>query len=208
MLTNPGSIAQVVHMFHGGLWGGWQYQLRDQDSKSHSLLFSHGNVYSNLSHELNLASESDTPNFHSVMLAIRSHSLTPPGGYQEGRGSGIRSNHYFVENIFEELDAPGEWFHDPVGEKLYFWPNTTQPFKEVVAPIISAIVRVQGAEDVSFQGTARFLVPVPSRDCCSQASLSRRRGQPFWSSTRCRAAGTGRCTGGQPSRSPMRNVLS
>lgn len=113
--TYSNAATGVVHMFHGGLWGGWQYQLRDQDTKSHSLLFSHG-------------------------------------GYQEARGSGIGSNHYFVENIFEELDAPGEWFHDPVDEKLYFWPNSTQPFVEVVAPVISAIVRVQGAEDITFQG--------------------------------------------------------
>ena len=84
--------------------------------------------------------------------------LLLPGGYQEARGSGIRSNHYFVENIFEELDAPGEWFHDPVGEKLYFWPNSTKPFEEVVAPVNSAIVRVQGAKDIQFQG--RLTPPV------------------------------------------------
>ena len=42
MSIKADSIVQVVHMFHGGLWGGWQYQLKDQDTKSHSLLFSHG----------------------------------------------------------------------------------------------------------------------------------------------------------------------
>ena len=32
----------VVHMFHSGLWGGWSYQVSKQDTRSQSLLFSHG----------------------------------------------------------------------------------------------------------------------------------------------------------------------
>ena len=32
----------VVHMFHGGLWGGWSYQVAHQDTSTQSLLFSHG----------------------------------------------------------------------------------------------------------------------------------------------------------------------
>ena len=32
----------VVHMFHGGLWGGWSYQVAHQDASTQSLLFSHG----------------------------------------------------------------------------------------------------------------------------------------------------------------------
>ena len=30
------------------------------------------------------------------------------GGYQEARGSGISSNHYYVDGVMEELDTPGE----------------------------------------------------------------------------------------------------
>ena len=32
----------VVHMFHSGLWGNWQFQLTQQDLPTTSLLFSHG----------------------------------------------------------------------------------------------------------------------------------------------------------------------
>ena len=79
------------------------------------------------------------------------------GGYQEARGSGIGHNHYFVENILEELDTPGEWFFDPVAHQLHYWPNSTdtdasgQP-QEVVAPLLSAIVRIEVAQDISFSG--------------------------------------------------------
>jgi hypothetical protein len=31
-----------VHMFHGGLWGGWQYQVASQDAANGALMFSHG----------------------------------------------------------------------------------------------------------------------------------------------------------------------
>jgi hypothetical protein len=40
-------------------------------------------------------------------------------GPGKGRGS---SSPYYVENIFEELDAPHEWFHDTERDLLYFLP--------------------------------------------------------------------------------------
>ena len=46
------------------------------------------------------------------------------GGFQEARGCDF-GQEWFVENIFEELDAPGEWFYDQVGKKLYLYPNIT-----------------------------------------------------------------------------------
>jgi len=36
-------------------------------------------------------------------------------GYRKGFG-------YYLENKFEELDAPGEWFYDRQAAQLYFWP--------------------------------------------------------------------------------------
>jgi len=36
--------------------------------------------------------------------------LSIEGGWQNNRGGGINERIQFVENIFEELDAPGEWF--------------------------------------------------------------------------------------------------
>jgi hypothetical protein len=38
------------------------------------------------------------------------------------RGSGVHSTYRMVENIFEELDAEGEWFYDESAGKLYFYP--------------------------------------------------------------------------------------
>lgn len=37
------------------------------------------------------------------------------------RGSGMHTTYRMVENIFEELDAPGEWFYDKPAGELYFY---------------------------------------------------------------------------------------
>ena len=107
----------VVHMFHSGLWGGWQFQVSAQDVDGGSLQFSHG-------------------------------------GYQEARGSGISKQHYFIENILEELDSPSEWFHDPATSHLYFWPNRTdgKVGEEIVAPILSTVIRLQNTSNIIFEG--------------------------------------------------------
>ncbi len=44
------------------------------------------------------------------------------GGWQNNRPARMHSQHRFVENIFEELDAPGEWFLDTKSSTLYFYP--------------------------------------------------------------------------------------
>ena len=47
------------------------------------------------------------------------------GGFQEARGHNV-GQEWFVDNIFEELDAPGEWFYDETEKLLYFFPNGTE----------------------------------------------------------------------------------
>ena len=61
----------LVHMFHGGLWGGWQFSVASHQPNTSELLFGYG-------------------------------------GFQEARGSGVKKGqHYFIENVLEELDTPG-----------------------------------------------------------------------------------------------------
>ena len=49
-------------------------------------------------------------------------SLTYEGGWQNNRPSEMHPQFRFVENIREELDAPGEWFHDTKNQSLLFLP--------------------------------------------------------------------------------------
>ncbi|HKW30536.1 MAG TPA: PDZ domain-containing protein [Verrucomicrobiae bacterium] len=48
-------------------------------------------------------------------------NLIKEGGWQNNRGGGINEGIQFVENIFEELDAPGEWFLNSKTHTLYFY---------------------------------------------------------------------------------------
>ena len=48
--------------------------------------------------------------------------VTYEGGWQNNRRMGMHDSIRFVENIFEELDAPGEWFLDAKAGLLYFYP--------------------------------------------------------------------------------------
>jgi hypothetical protein len=48
--------------------------------------------------------------------------LTKEGGWQNNRGGAVHQRIRFVESIFEELDAPGEWFLNTKTHRLYFYP--------------------------------------------------------------------------------------
>jgi hypothetical protein len=48
--------------------------------------------------------------------------VTYEGGWQNNRRMGMHDKYRFVENIFEELDAPGEWFLNEKTSTLYFYP--------------------------------------------------------------------------------------
>ena len=48
--------------------------------------------------------------------------LQMEGGWQNNRQMGAHKKYRFVENILEELDAPGEWFLDGKKAILYFYP--------------------------------------------------------------------------------------
>ncbi|WP_372743969.1 right-handed parallel beta-helix repeat-containing protein [Lutibacter sp.] len=45
------------------------------------------------------------------------------GGHQNNRGSEPHEEFRMVENVFEELDSPGEWFLNKETNKLYYWPT-------------------------------------------------------------------------------------
>ena len=49
-------------------------------------------------------------------------SISYEGGWQNNRQMGMHAQFRMVENILEELDAPGEWFHDAKSRTLHFKP--------------------------------------------------------------------------------------
>ena len=56
---------------------------------------------------------------------------------------------YYVENVFETLDTPGEWHLDRHAGRLFYLPLATQKLAaaEIIAPYLSEIVRFQGSKN-------------------------------------------------------------
>lgn len=66
---------------------------------------------------------------------------------------------YWVENVFEALDTPGQWYLDRPQGKLYYLPRLGEemPSAEIIAPRLTQVVRVVGHEgvpvhDLRFEG--------------------------------------------------------
>ena len=70
------------------------------------------------------------------------------GGWQNNRGATAHEQIRFVENIFEELDAPGEWFLNSATHTLYFRPPAGLDLKTAVveATQLRTLVEFRGDE--------------------------------------------------------------
>ena len=75
--------------------------------------------------------------------------------------SGATINRYYIENVLEGLDQPGEWYLDTETGKLYYWPTKELENAEVIAPVLHQLVRLQGnpkedkyVQHIEFRGLA------------------------------------------------------
>jgi hypothetical protein len=86
-------------------------------------------------------------------------NITYEGGWQNNRQMGMHPEQRYVENIFEELDAPDEWFLDRKTHTLYYYPpaglDLTKAAVETVR--LRSLVELRGEEahpvrNVRFEG--------------------------------------------------------
>jgi len=63
-------------------------------------------------------------------------TLRYQGGWQNNRPSAMHRQFRFVENIREELDAPGEWFHDAAKNTLWLVPRTGVDLKSAAVEVV------------------------------------------------------------------------
>jgi hypothetical protein len=59
---------------------------------------------------------------------------------------------YYLRNVFEELDSPGEWYLDTETATLYFWPPGRIAADSVTASALRNVLQLIGASYVTFQG--------------------------------------------------------
>ena len=65
-----------------------------------------------------------------------------------------RGDQYYIENVFEALDAPGEWYLDHTTGKLSYRPLPGEDVTtaEVIAPALPELMRITGASGITFRG--------------------------------------------------------
>lgn len=78
------------------------------------------------------------------------------GGFQGSRGEDKGADTY-IENVFEELDAPGEWFFDEVSQTLYLWHNASSGIPppvdgSIVIPETKWLFNITGSQAVPVTG--------------------------------------------------------
>ncbi len=85
--------------------------------------------------------------------------VTYEGGWQNNRQMGMHKDYRMVENIFEELDAPGEWFHNAEAGILYYMPAEGTDLKSAVVEVVRLrhLVEFDGSieapvKDITLQG--------------------------------------------------------
>ena len=78
-----------------------------------------------------------------------SGEVTFEGGWQNNRKSTMHVDHRMVENIFEELDAEKEWFHDQKTNTLYYKPFDGLSIKDAKVEVVRLrhIVEFNGSEE-------------------------------------------------------------
>lgn len=86
---------------------------------------------------------------YRIMGKYEDHELILKGGWQNNRQMGMHHEYRYVENIFEELDTPGEWYHDQKTNILYVYPyeGTEVSNALVVGTQLAHLIEIQGSPE-------------------------------------------------------------
>ncbi|MGF1521840.1 MAG: right-handed parallel beta-helix repeat-containing protein [Leptolyngbyaceae cyanobacterium] len=68
------------------------------------------------------------------------------------RGVMQQGMRFYVLNVFEELDSPGEWFYDAESNNIYFWPPNTADMDAVFVSVLDEpLIAIENAENIHIQ---------------------------------------------------------
>jgi hypothetical protein len=76
-------------------------------------------------------------------------TLLYEGGWQNNRPAKMHYRFRFVENIFEELNAPGEWYHNASTGQIFFFPPEHTDLKTASVEIVrlKSLIDFKGSKD-------------------------------------------------------------
>ena len=96
---------------------------------------------------------------HWLVTGKNDAELVYEGGWQNNRPSAMHPVYRMIENVFEELDEPGEWFFNPSTKKIYYYPEAQEDVDQLNIECVrlTELVRFAGkrsavVSNTSFQG--------------------------------------------------------
>lgn len=92
--------------------------------------------------------------FHYRITGKKSNNeLTMEGGWQNNRPSPLHKKFLFVENVFEELDAPGEWYYNTGEQTLYVYApkGIDLPSARVAVGKLEQLIVLKGTREQPLQ---------------------------------------------------------
>lgn len=98
--------------------------------------------------------------FHYVIKEVnKKGEVKLDGGHQNNRPSPMHKKYRMVENVFEELDAPGEWYYDKNELMLYLFPLESTDLSKGLVEVsaLNQLFILKGTEkslikNISFKG--------------------------------------------------------
>lgn len=77
--------------------------------------------------------------------------LDPNAKHTIGWGGAGGPNRYYMENVFEGLKHPGDWYLDKDSAELYYWPaDDIQENLEIIAPVLNELIRFEGKGNIEY----------------------------------------------------------
>lgn len=149
--------------------------------------YSYGDTAFYTNDDLELKSLRNVSDVHIKLMHCWVCESTTLTSYENGRiglkmpcSMKIQPNErYFLENVFEALNSPGEWYHDTVNNKIYYIPQPGDDINTTVltAPTESLLFNIEDCENINFSGlTVKntdwcYLTPDPSLGWVSACGL-------------------------------------
>lgn len=137
----------VVHAWHSQSWAMHMFEVSGHDASAGTLTFSSGGQQGGRNW-----CRCDQCSYAGKWCGQHEN----PPNKSDTR---LISGSWFVENIREELDVPGEFFFNRSTGKLYLFPNNTASPQgiEFTVPVLQSLVRIEGSQqapvkDVVIQG--------------------------------------------------------